>query len=110
MTCDLNSSGDDSLKTSGTKISSTLPVARSSSNSAGFMAISGTNPRDEKYGTASQALPWYIGSPSEIRSSLSNMQNIRLDGWWIVTMMVLPVCLIFFYILVYKPGSIYTGL
>lgn len=57
MTCDLNSSGDDSRNTSGTNISSTLPVARSSSNSAGFMAISGTNPRDEKYGTASQALP-----------------------------------------------------
>lgn len=94
MTCDLNCSGEESRKTSGTKISSTLPVARSSSNSAGFMAISGTKPRDEKYGTASEAFPWYIERPSEIRSSLSNMQNMRLDGWWIVTMIVLPLYLI----------------
>lgn len=38
-------------------MSDTCPVAKSSKNSAGFIAISGKILRDEKYSIASLALP-----------------------------------------------------
>lgn len=64
----------------GKDLSLIFPFARSMRNSAGFMAIRGEQPIDEKYTIASEAFPEYREHPFPNRISLSNVMNNRLDG------------------------------
>lgn len=75
---------------SGTVMSSVIPVAKSSRKSAGFIAICGVKCNDWKYSIASLACPEYRALPSESSMSLSKMWNIRLDGWCMVVTITLP--------------------
>lgn len=64
----------------GSDLSFVLPFARSMRNSAGFIAISGAQPIEEKYVIDSEAFPKYKELPLPKRMSLSNLLNILLDG------------------------------
>ncbi|XP_044500262.1 probable disease resistance protein At4g27220 [Mangifera indica] len=55
-----------------------FPFARSMRNSAGFMAMRGEQPIEEKYGMASKAFPEYKELPLPNRMSLSNsLKSVR---------------------------------
>lgn len=69
-----------------------LPLARSIRNSAGFIAMRGEQPIEEKYSIASDAFPKYKEQPLPKRISLSNLLNSLLDGWCIVVTTVFPAC------------------
>lgn len=64
----------------GSDFSFVLPFARSMRNSAGFIAIRGAQPIEEKYIIASEAFPKYKELPLPKRISLSNLLKILLDG------------------------------
>lgn len=88
--CTSPGEGPLSSSSEGIDFSFIFPLARSIKNSAGFIAISGKHPMDEKYTIASEVFPKYNEFPLLKRISLSNLLNRRLEGWCIVVTTVFP--------------------